>query len=86
MKYNFVSDPSLRKALDEIDILADPKLKFTRILGIQNDKGEIMVLRCLITSFLVFNKTIKQVFIEKDGEYRHSSAEHMISFLENYKD
>ena len=76
----------LQKALDEIDILADPKLKFTRILGIQNDKGEIMGLRCLRTSFLVINKTIKQVFIEKDGEYRHSSAEHMISFLETYKD
>ena len=73
-------------ALEKIDILADPNLKLTKILGIQNNRGEIMGLRCLRTSFLVINKTIKQVFVEKDGEYRHSSAEHMISFLETYKD
>ncbi len=68
----------LNNALQKIDILADSHLKFSNQLGITNDRGDVLGLRALRSSFYVKNRIIDRVFIEHDGEYRVSSAENFL--------
>jgi peroxiredoxin len=63
-------------------MLADGNAVFTRALGLELDASSYgMGTRAKRFSLYAENGVVKQLFVEAPGEYRVSSAEHMLSQL-----
>lgn len=84
-----VNDPFVMQAWgqsqhvpDELMMLADGNGQFTRALGLEMDASAYgMGTRSKRFALYVENGVVKQVFLEAPGEFRVSSAEHVLSQL-----
>ncbi|WP_159015722.1 peroxiredoxin [Cognatiluteimonas profundi] len=84
-----VNDPFVMQAWgqsqhvpDELMMLADGNGEFTRALGLEMDASAYgMGTRSKRYAIIVEDGVAKQVFIEAPGEFRVSSAEHVLSAL-----
>lgn len=84
-----VNDPFVMKAWAEsqhapadLDILADGNGDFAKALGLEMDASAYgMGLRSRRFAMFVDNGIVKMLEIEAPGEFRTSSAEHMLSLL-----
>ena len=79
----FVMDAWSKSAgADRIDMLADGNADFTRALGLESDSSQWgMGIRSRRFAMIVDDGTVTSLFIEKPGEFRVSSAEHVLSSL-----
>ncbi len=67
---------------DEIIMLADGNAEFTRAIGLELDASKFgMGARSQRYSMLVENGVVKQLNVEQGGEFRVSSAEHLLGQL-----
>lgn len=67
----------------EILMLADGNGDFTRALGLELDARSFgMGFRCQRFALIAENGQVSQLFIEGPGEYRVSSAEHVLASLQ----
>ncbi len=67
---------------DKIMMLADGNAEFSKALGLELDASSFgMGLRSQRFALLAESGVVKQLFIEGPGEYRVSSAEHVLSSL-----
>ncbi|HEU4774653.1 MAG TPA: peroxiredoxin [Lysobacter sp.] len=84
-----VNDPFVMQAWGQsqnvpegLMMLADGNAVFTRALGLELDASSYgMGTRAKRFSLYAENGVVKQLFVEAPGEYRVSSAEHMLSQL-----
>src|SRR6476646_6857124 len=84
-----VNDPFVMQARgqsqhvpDELIMLADGNGEFTRALGLEMDASAYgMGTRSKRYAILADDGVVKQVFVESPGEFRVSSAEHMLAQL-----
>jgi peroxiredoxin len=84
-----VNDPFVMQAWGQsqnvpegLMMLADGNAVFTRALGLELDASSYgMGIRAKRFSLYAENGVVKQLFVEAPGEYRVSSAEHMLSQL-----
>jgi peroxiredoxin len=84
-----VNDPFVMQAWgqsqhvpDELMMLADGNGRFTRALGLEMDASAYgMGTRSKRFALFVEDGVVKQVFLEAPGEFRVSSAEHVLSQL-----
>lgn len=84
-----VNDPFVMQAWarslgvpDELMMLADGNAEFTRALGLEIDASAYgMGTRCRRFALLSDHGVVKQLEVEAPGEYRVSSAEHMLTLL-----
>ena len=85
-----VNDPFVMQAWgrsqdvpEGLDMLADGNGEFTRALGLEMDASAYgMGTRAKRFALYAENGVVKQVHVEAPGEYRVSSAEHMLSQLD----
>jgi len=84
-----VNDPFVMQAWgqsqhvpDELMMLADGNAQFTRALGLEMDASAYgMGTRSRRFAIYAENGVVKQLFVEAPGEFRVSSAEHVLSQL-----
>lgn len=84
-----VNDPFVMQAWgesqhvpDELMMLADGNAQFTRALGLEMDASAYgMGTRSRRFAIYAENGVVKQVFVEAPGEFRVTSAEHVLSQL-----
>lgn len=84
-----VNDPFVMQAWgqsqdvpDELMMLADGNAEFTRALGLELDaSGYGMGIRAKRFALYADHGVVKQLYVEAPGEYRVSSAEHVLSQL-----
>ncbi|MFC0679243.1 peroxiredoxin [Lysobacter korlensis] len=85
-----VNDPFVMQAWarslsvpDELMMLADGNAEFARALGLEIDASAYgMGTRCRRFALLSDHGVIRQLEVEAPGEYRVSSAEHMLTLLD----
>ena len=79
----FVMDAWSKSAgADRIDMLADGNADFTRALGLESDSTQWgMGIRSRRFAMIVDDGTVTSLFVEQPGEFRVSSAEHVLSSL-----
>lgn len=67
---------------DRIDMLADGNADFARALGLDTDSSEWgMGIRCRRFALIADDGVVTSLFVEKPGEFRISSAEHVLASL-----
>lgn len=67
---------------DKIKGIADGNAEVSNYLGLTSDKSSnFMGLRCVRFAMIVWDNTIKEIFIEKPGILKVSSAENILSKL-----
>ena len=79
----FVMDAWSKSAgADRIDMLADGNADFTRALGLETDSSQWgMGIRSRRFAMIVDDGTVTSLFVEQPGEFRISSAEHVLASL-----
>jgi len=79
----FVMDAWSKSAgADRIDMLADGNADFTRALGLETDSSQWgMGIRSRRFAMIVDDGTVTSLFVEQPGEFRISSAEHVMANL-----
>lgn len=71
-----------QEAGDQVMMLADGNADFAQALGLTMDGSKFgMGVRSQRYSMVVEDKVVKQLFIEESGDFKVSSAEHMLSAL-----
>lgn len=80
----FVLDAWARdqEAADQVMMLADGNADFARAIGLAIDISKFgMGIRSQRYSMVVEDKVVKKLFIEESGDFKVSSAEHMLAEL-----